>query len=285
MAKMLARTEFLADTKRYVIVNATDERLEMRDQGMCWSLPPTNVTREPSKFHPVACVSHKDSETGELIPGTLVVMDRSQPTPVGGVEQMVDLDSAVKTALNYDPNTGEYAGGIGLKGVSVVPFTADRATVEQARAEGLERYRQWKVKECIDMVDAHDLRNEARRRANLGTLPPSRDYIKATAALDALREEDVADYRDKFALKVDGQATTKPETPAESKQSTINAILENKELLKMLATAIEANKIADTPGVSDKTAAKIAKVQQDMKEIDAEKVAKAAARTKFKATG
>ena len=285
MAKMFAKTEFLSDTKQYVIVNSTSERLDMRDQGMCWSLPPTDVTRVPSKFHPVACVSHADPETGELIPGTLVVRDRSQPTPVGGIEQMVDLDAAVKTALNYDPNTGEYTAGIGLKGVSVVPFSADRADIEQVRAEGLERYRQWKVKESIDLVDAHDLRNEARRRANLGTLPPSREYISATAALDVLRTEEVADYRDKFALKVDGQITSKPETPAESKQSTIEAILGNKELLKMLATAIEANKIADTPGVSDKTAAKIAKVQQDMKEIEADKAAKAAARTKFKATG
>jgi hypothetical protein len=280
MAKMFAKTEFLQDVRQYVIINSTDEWLDLVDQGTSWPLPPNDVAVEPSKLHPTACSSWVDPTTKEYVPGTLVIKDKYQSTPLGQPERMVNVEAAIKTALGYNPELGEYFENLGIKGVSVAPFSATREEIELVRADGLERFRKWKVKESLDLVDAHDLRNEARRRANMSPIPPSREYLKAASALDALKAEDVAEYKQKFALKVGGEPEKQPDAPA-SKEELVSAILENKELLRMLATAIKGSELASIPGVSAKTAEKMAQVERDMKDIEETKQQ----RKKYKAAG
>lgn len=290
---MTIRTEFLRDKKRFVVINSTDEWLDMIDRGSCWRIPPTHEVslRTP---HKRSLVSYADPETGEPIPGTLIIEDEYQRTSMGGQERVSNAEELVKTCLHYDPETDVYSDGLGLKGVSVVPYGCSRTELEEVRATGLERFKKWKIKECLDLVAAHDLRNTARQRSNLPSVPASYDYIKATAALDVLKAEELAKYKAQFSLKVDGvpDAEIAPvHSAAMDVEQLKEAVLGNKELLSLLAVAIKENELKATPGVSDKAAAKMAQMEQDLATVRQEREdRKRGSRTpvppaKYKATG
>lgn len=242
MSQVLDRriVEFLTPVREFIVLNATDERVEIAYSGETRYVPPNHVILgdgEPFQ-------SAKDSE-GNYIPGTLVIEDMFEQKELG---EMADLKihwsaaEAIKHSLGINVRTGEATGHTAKKGVSVLPPKPTPELVDKIRSEGRARYEDWMVDSAKNLVDSYDAKNEARQRVGMNAVPPGKDYERAFAILNAHRKRQQTQAEgdlglqptDDFEADLAAAIMAKLGGVEEDKEALVARLMNDKEFVKAL---------------------------------------------------
>lgn len=177
---------FLIPVREFTIHNATDEQLVIMYAGETRYIPPVNVAIPPDPRIPDKAHSAVDAD-GELIPGTLVLKDMydEKMGHFRDASKFWSAAEAIKHSLDIDVTTGEATGPYAQKGLSLLPPLPTKAQVAETLADGRARYKTWLVAKAQETIESYDAKSMARKAAGLGSIPPSREELKAKAILDA----------------------------------------------------------------------------------------------------
>jgi hypothetical protein len=190
--------DFMIQPKEYILLNSTDMEIILQHHGETRRIPPRNkVIKKHKKYSDVPC-SMKDAK-GRYIPGTLVIGDIVADAPMGGKEIVWQAAEAIKERLGIDTNTGTYTSAMALRGLSVVPPDADMELIKKIDADGVARWKQFRIREAAATIATYDDRNEKRRALGGSALPPDEKYLRAEAALKHLRSEEAARLIEEFS--------------------------------------------------------------------------------------
>ncbi len=187
----VAPASFLAPPKEFVLVNPDDAVMIVVSSPVELIVPATNT---------VSVNSAVDAITGEQIPGTLLVGDITDEGRL-----VWNAATGLRKALGIS-DTGEYAEGLGFRGLSVLPAGATRADIEEARAAGLVRLNRSRIESARATVNAQDEKNEIRRRLNMPLLPGDDEYVKASVVLGRLTESIRSETEERMAPMADDDA-------------------------------------------------------------------------------
>jgi len=231
---------FIVRPKGYVIVNATEDRIEVRCAGMGFYVPPKSEFHNPDE--PRLMHSYKDPQTGKPMPGTLLLVDVVERGSLV-LKTLWNSEAAVIHVFGVDMNSGLPSSDYFLRGLGVVPEGATREEVEATRTAGVVRARKWAVRTAYGVVNSHNLKNEARKRANLGEVPPDRGTARSMMVIQALQEEEIAAMKAEFPILAEREsAQTRGAAPENmDTRDLMVAIAANPDLMKMLKTAMRAD--------------------------------------------
>jgi hypothetical protein len=189
--------EFMVQPKEYILLNSTDEEIILQHHGETRRIPPRNkVVKKHHKYPDVPC-SMRDAQ-GRYIPGTLTLSDIVIPNSLGGAEVVWNAAEAIKERLGIDINTGTYTSALALRGVSVVPPDASIELIRRIDADGIERWKKFRIRQAAALVATYDSRNEKRKAEGLSPLAPDEKYMRAEAALNQLRAEEAIRLKEEF---------------------------------------------------------------------------------------
>jgi len=189
--------DFMIQPKEYILLNSTDEEIIMEHHGETRRIPPRNkVVRANPKYSDVP-KSMQDPQ-GRYIPGTLVVSDIVASNEMGGNSVVWSAAEAIKIRLGIDTNTGTYTSIMALRGLSVVPPDASIELIRKIDADGIKRWKKFRIRQAAALIAAYDARNEKRKAHDLPAIAPDEKYLRAEAALAHLRSEEAKRLKDEF---------------------------------------------------------------------------------------
>lgn len=197
MQAMTPGLDFMIQPKEYVLLNSTDEEIIMQHHGETRRIPPRNKVVKPHKKYTDVPHSMQDAQ-GRYIPGTLIIADIVAEGPMGGTQIVWQAAQAIKERLGIDTQTGTYTAAMALRGLSVVPPDADMELIRKIDADGIARWKKFRIRQAAALVANYDARNEKRKATGLGALAPDVQYLRAEAALNQLRSEEAKRLKDEF---------------------------------------------------------------------------------------
>lgn len=190
MKSLTQDISFVAEPRRYILHNGSNEPIELQyDAGTKW-VPPVD-TLDPN--------SGKD-EDGTPIPGTLVVEDVFRREEGGGETLIWNASNAVMHWLGLDVSRGEAVSLYAKRGLSLLPMYPDKALVEEVVLAGIDRAKTFKLQSARQEILAYDQQNFARKSAGASPLPPTSAYENSIALIQAYADE--AKSKAVAALKV-----------------------------------------------------------------------------------
>jgi len=227
---------FIVRPKGYVVVNPTDEQIEIKAAGMAFYVPPKNEYHDPNSKR--IMYSYKDPGTGNVIPGTLLLLDIVEQGNLV-LKTLWSAERAIIHVFGVDTTTGMPTSDYYLRGLGVVPEGATREAVEAARSQGQLRSLRWRIRTAYDVVNSFQLKNEARKRANLPESIPDRHTATALMVIESQNATEMAELRAEFPILVEQQRAVDQPVGGDDIDSKdlMKAIARNPELMGMLKSA------------------------------------------------
>jgi hypothetical protein len=241
----VAPASFMVPPKDFIVINPSEEWQCIVSSPVEFVVPPRNVSVTAETHQGTDNLSAVDHD-GDTVPGTLVVGDvRDEGRLVWNAAE------GLRAALGINAN-GEYATGLGLRGLAVLPAGATREEIEEVRAQGIERLNAASVESARATVAAHDEKNDIRRRLNMPLLPGDDTYVKASLLLGKLTASHASEIEESLAPTADDDdglmvfarekaRAVAAKVPDTNVEEVASEILKDAEALKLIKKQYRTN--------------------------------------------
>lgn len=246
---------YLTRPKGYTILNSTPERRTLTYGGNSITVPSREEIVKPHpKFpdDPSCPYSAIDEETGEFIPGTIVMRDLGSRRE-GNFTKDTDLTRTVnhtaelflKNVFQVDPH-GKVSGVPFQQGLSVLPQNPTKEQLVVADAAGRERYRDWKLKNAAQIIRDHENRNASAARSKLPTILPDKDVRQAQRLIEESDDKEVRALYKKLQIDdrevdrglEDTRAQVAVPEPTLSNEEIVDQVLANPAITAKIKAAL-----------------------------------------------
>ena len=177
--------DFQPKREQYALHNAGPDPVSVEWAGVSFTIPGCNEIHEARP----ACY-----DTGEAIPGTLLIQDSHSVQVDGSIPNEADpwnwkAQTVIKNVLGIDPASGRAIGSFARKGVSFVPQPITHESLTAIAGDGQRRYFEFMVAWADHQVSAHAEAVDRANRAGVSSRPPGKDYHRAVSILERHKAE------------------------------------------------------------------------------------------------
>lgn len=180
----------------YLVLNATDEPIEMQYDGETFTVPPSDQLVMPNPNAPHRLHSGKNS-LGELIPGSLLIRDiyglRGLPDVERGQEALRGEGgvwralSCIQHCLGIKPGSREATGVLAKKGLALLPLQPSPDLVRITREEAKAAHADFMVDWAQEQLAAYEALVAKHKGAGLVAPLPGKKHAKAVQIVEEAR--------------------------------------------------------------------------------------------------
>lgn len=170
--------EFGFTIERYALHNSRPEPVDFMWSGHRFTIPPSEVVgSKPAQF-----------DTGEPIPGTLVVQDSYSLERDGASIRESgppnwSAKEALRNVLGVNPTTNQAESKLALNGISLIPLICSKSQYDSIRTDGNERYVTSLITWAMETVGAYEVARNKAREAGVDPKPAGAEFYKAQSIL------------------------------------------------------------------------------------------------------
>jgi hypothetical protein len=189
-----------SDPRSFLLISGKAKKTTLSYDGETFTVPEHDQIVMPNPKAPEKPFSGKDSE-GNWIPGSLVLRDipgvRGCPDDITGSIRGAfwNASEAIVHCLGINPQTREATSTYAESGIGVLGMSPTPEMVAQAKAELIEKWKQFRIKLANQTVNDTLEMAQARKKFGLTEGIPDKEYEEAVMVLEVEREARKAKLR------------------------------------------------------------------------------------------